>query len=524
MRTNRKTALLAAMAVTLGIFTLSGCGASSTEADATTAAVSSDTTAETSEVMSESSETTSEAEAVTENSVDETAKSEITSEIETTTVEIKQEFDLNDWKQSIVKNDSNVASEEDILLILNEEEAEECAYIYVGMEAGDELYCLSKIDRDGDVKTISSGIRGYDKIFLDEATPALMTVDSAYFGQPTTVVIIKDKMIYNVPVDTHVSYPEPMLMAAKSDDGTYNWCYVNYFSEESYQPIHEGGDCVYDAEAYCFVPVTPSAPDPEKFSLSTAQVKTGYPEICDIERIKARQKNDVENFYNTEFALGGYELNEGFYSNEFELDKITPIYETSAYKYIEDDMDHDGRNEYYLIVENQLDYSNLDPETLQTQYYDCSSSLTIYYIEDSGEISFVYFMNNVFTKKSDDPLHFSPLPRYYIVDYGNCKHMIKWYWPAVDGLGGSGFATLFDRERFFELPVGGVSEEYSNEQKKLVADTYTLVDEYEWDGSDYTAYKYAYEEKNENGEWIEVDDYHDIVRGEPEKQKWYYGE
>lgn len=272
------------------------------------------------------------------------------------------------------------------------------------------------------------------------------------------------------------------------------------------------------------VPVTPSAPDLEKFRFYNAEVKSGYPEICDIESIKARQKNDVENFYNTEFALGGYEINTEFYSNEFELDMITPIYETSTYKYIEDDMDYDGRNEYYLIVENQLDYSNLDPDTLQMQYSDCSASLTIYYIENSGDISFVYFMNNVFSRSSDDPLFFSPVPKYYIVDYGDCKHMIKWYWPAIDGLGGSGFATLFDRNRFFELPIGGVSEEHSNEQKKLVAGTYTWVDEYVWDGSDYTAYQYAYEEKNENGEWVEVEDYHDITREDPEKLKWYYGE
>ena len=520
MRINQKTAALAAMAVTLGIFTLSGCGASSGEAETTTAAVSSDTTAETSEVMSESSETTSEAETVTENSVDETAKSEITSEIETTTVEIKQEFDLNAWKQSIVKNDSNVASEEDILLILNEEEAEECAYIYVGMEAGDELYCLSKIDRDGDVKTISSGIMGYDKIFLDEATAALMTVDSAYFGQPTTVVIIKDKMIYNVPVDTHVSYPEPMLMAAKSDDGTYNWCYVNYFSEESYQPIREGGNCVYDAEAYCFVPVTPSAPDPEKFRFYDAEVISGYPEICDIENIKVRQKNDVEYFYNTEFSNEIDELN---YSCLKSLDSIIPNYDTSVYKYIAEDVDYDGKDEYYLIIENEQitsdAYKQSYGEDINNDGQVMRKTITLYYIENNGETDFVYYMNGV----SFGYHKFESGPEYQIVDYGDCKHLAQWYQPAYES-GGNGCEMLIDRNRFFDMPLGKISEESSIENKMLINSFYTYVNELKWDGSDYTAYKYAYEEKNENGEWIEVDDYHDIVRGEPEKQKWYYGE
>ncbi|MGN1090035.1 MAG: hypothetical protein ACI4Q6_06495, partial [Huintestinicola sp.] len=456
MRTNQKTAALAAMAVTLGIFTLSGCGASSSEADTTTAAVSSDTSAET-------AETASEAETVSENSVDEAAKNESMSEIETTTVEIKQELDLNDWKQSIVENDSSVASEEDILLILNEEDAEECAYIYIGMEAGDEVYCLSKINRDGDVETISSGIRGYDKIFLDEATPALMTVDSAYFGQPTTVVIIKNKMIYNVPVDTHVSYPEPMLMAAKSDDGTYSWCYVNHFSEESYQPIREGGDCVYDAEAYCFVPVTPSAPDPEKFRFYDAEVKSGYPEICDIESIKARQKNDVENFYNTEFFHDN-DVELSSYSCLKPLDSIAPNYDTSEYKYIAEDVDYDGRDEYYLIIENEQinsdEYKQSYGNDINKDGQVLRKTITLYYIENNGETDFVYYMNGV----SFGYHMFENGPEYQIVDYGDCKHLAQWYWFAYEG-GGSGSEMLIDRNRFFDMPSGRISDEMSNENK-----------------------------------------------------------
>lgn len=53
MKNNKKLIALAAMAITLGIFTLSGCGASGSEADTTTAAVSSDTSAETAETASE---------------------------------------------------------------------------------------------------------------------------------------------------------------------------------------------------------------------------------------------------------------------------------------------------------------------------------------------------------------------------------------------------------------------------------------------------------------------------------------
>lgn len=80
MKNNKKLIALAAMAVTLGIFTLSGCGANSGEAETTTAAVSSDTSAET-------AETTSEAE-VSETTVSETSTTPETTETsEETTAE-----------------------------------------------------------------------------------------------------------------------------------------------------------------------------------------------------------------------------------------------------------------------------------------------------------------------------------------------------------------------------------------------------------------------------------------------------
>ena len=80
MMNNKKLIAIAAMAITLGIFTLSGCGASSSEVETTTAAVSSDTSVET-------AETTSEAE-VLETTVSETSTTPETTETsEETTAE-----------------------------------------------------------------------------------------------------------------------------------------------------------------------------------------------------------------------------------------------------------------------------------------------------------------------------------------------------------------------------------------------------------------------------------------------------
>lgn len=267
------------------------------------------------------------------------------------------------------------------------------------------------------------------------------------------------------------------------------------------------------------VPVTPSAPDPAKFRLYTAEVKSGYPEICDIESIKARQKKDVENFYNTDFAN---DKEEPWFSCLKPLDSIAPNYDTSVYKYIAVDVDYDGIDEYYLIIENEQITSD---EYKQSYGNDISNdgqvlrkTITLYYIENNGETDFVYYMNGV-----SYGYHRDNGPEYRIVDYGDCKHLTQWYWPAYDG-GGDGCEMLIDRNRFFDMPSGRISAEMSNENKMIINTFYTYVNEFMWDGSDYTAYYYAYEDQNENGEWIEVDDYHDIIREEPEKLKWYYGE
>lgn len=358
MRTHQKTAALAAMAITIGIFTFSGCGANSSEADTTTAAVSSDTSAET-------AETTFEAE-VLETTVSETSTAPETTE-------------------------------------------------------------------------------------TSEETTA----------------------------ETETTEAETLA-----------------------------------------VPVTPSAPDPSKFRFYDAEVKSGYPEICDIESIKARQKNDVENFYNTDFAN---DKEEPWFSCLKSLDNIAPNYDTSVYKYIAEDVDYDGRDEYYLIIENEQitsdEYKQSYGNDINKDGQVLRKTITLYYIENNGETDFVYYMNGV----SFGYHMFENGPEYQIVDYGDCKHLAQWYWFAYDG-GDSGSEMLIDRNRFFDMPSGRISAEMSNENKMIINTFYTYVNEFMWDGSDYTAYQYAYEEKNENGEWVEVEDYHDIIREEPEKLKWYYGE
>ena len=55
------------------------------------------------------------------------------------------------------------------------------------------------------------------------------------------------------------------------------------------------------------------------------------------------------------------------------------------------------------------------------------------------------------------------------------------------------------------MTYGGV---FADGDGILKATTYTLVYEYIWDGADYTVIGYDYDMPDENGELIELDDYH----------------
>lgn len=76
MKTNKKITVLAAMAITSGLISLSGCGASSGEAETTSAPVSSDISAETTETVSEI--------------ITESTSTEVSSDIETTVFESEE--------------------------------------------------------------------------------------------------------------------------------------------------------------------------------------------------------------------------------------------------------------------------------------------------------------------------------------------------------------------------------------------------------------------------------------------------
>lgn len=259
---------------------------------------------------------------------------------------------------------------------------------------------------------------------------------------------------------------------------------------------------------------TETAPDidiekVELLSLNDVEAVSGCPEICDTESIKARHKDDVEQFYSSDYGENNKE-----YSQLAELEMVSPDYETSEYKYIADDFDNDGETEYYLIIENK---QNVSDDFCNGGFDDISSrnfgkSVTFYYIEDSGEAEFVSFMNCVSAT--------SEITFYKIADYGSSKHLVYCYWPAYDGVGGSGNARLFDKTRFFDMIYGGV---FADGDGILKASTYTLVDEYIWDGADYTAIEYDYDMPDENGELIELDDYHINRTAGPDKVKWFSG-
>ena len=176
---------------------------------------------------------------------------------------------------------------------------------------------------------------------------------------------------------------------------------------------------------------TETAPDidiekVELLSLNDVEAVSGCPEICDIDSISARQKNDVEGFYSSEYAAENPD-----YSQLAPLEMVSPDYETSEYKYIADDFDNDGETEYYLIIENK---QNVADDFCNGGFDDISSrnfgkSVTFYYIEDSGEAEFVSFMNCVSST--------SEITSYKTADYGSGKHLVYCYWPAYDGVGGS---------------------------------------------------------------------------------------
>lgn len=245
----------------------------------------------------------------------------------------------------------------------------------------------------------------------------------------------------------------------------------------------------------------------ELLSLNDVEAVSGCPEICDTESIKARHKDDVEQFYSSDYGENNKE-----YSQLAELEMVSPDYETSEYKYIADDFDNDGETEYYLIIENKQnvadDFCNGGFDDISRRNF--GKSVTFYYIEDSGEAEFVSFMNCVSST--------SEITSYKIADYGSSKHLVYCYWPAYDGVGGSGNARLFDKTRFFDMIYGGV---FADGDGILKASTYTLVCEYIWDGADYTAIEYDYDMPDENGDLIELDDYHINRTSGPDKVKWF---
>ena len=259
---------------------------------------------------------------------------------------------------------------------------------------------------------------------------------------------------------------------------------------------------------------TETAPDMdiekvELLSLNDVEAVSGYPDVCDIDSISARQKNDVEGFYSSEYAAENPD-----YSQLAALEMVSPDYDTSEYKYIADDFDNDGETEYYLIIENKQnvadDFCNGGFDDINSRNF--GKSVTFYYIEDSGEAEFVSLMNCVSST--------SEITSYKTADYGRGKQLVYCYWPAYDGVGGSGNARLFDKTCFFDMTYGGV---FADGDGILKASTYTLVYEYIWDGADYTVIGYDYDMPDENGELIELDDYHVNRTSGPEKVNWFSG-
>ena len=73
---------------------------------------------------------------------------------------------------------------------------------------------------------------------------------------------------------------------------------------------------------------TETAPDidiekVELLSLNDVEAVSGCPEICDTESIKARHKDDVEQFYSSDYGENNKE-----YSQLAELEMVSPDYET----------------------------------------------------------------------------------------------------------------------------------------------------------------------------------------------------
>ena len=128
---------------------------------------------------------------------------------------------------------------------------------------------------------------------------------------------------------------------------------------------------------------TETAPDMdidkvELLSLNDVEAVSGYPDVCDTDSIIARQKNDVEGFYSSEYAAENPD-----YSQLAPLEMVSPDYESAECRYISHDFDNDGENEYYLIIENTQTVSDsfCAEGSDEAGGREFGKALTFYYIE-----------------------------------------------------------------------------------------------------------------------------------------------
>lgn len=253
------------------------------------------------------------------------------------------------------------------------------------------------------------------------------------------------------------------------------------------------------------VPLVPSMPDPDKINSYQAEVIQGYPEICDIDYIMSRYKDDFEDYMayisnGIYCSYGGSYLRSPSRSFLEEIQKKGYSVDEPEFWYYGDDFDYDGRDEYYLFVVIPTDAYYIDENGVKhTEYqndgYDTYGAY--YYIENNGNISFMFnfdYWIDVAYPTFGESLN-NGCNSVYIVDYGDCKHSVCFFTIQATGL-----AWVSDRNRFFSndylRPIGFYTDinekwlSYSLEPGNFPSEYYLC----KWDGSNYTSCHYIGEE------------------------------
>ncbi len=263
------------------------------------------------------------------------------------------------------------------------------------------------------------------------------------------------------------------------------------------------------------VPLVPSMPDPDKFNWYSAEMKYGYPDVCDIDYIMSRYKDDLNNYkadiHNDIYNVYGTEseISAPSYSTVEYLEILGFSADDPEFWYIADDFDYDGRDEYYLFTTISTNDKYIDADGniasgWNGMLYFVYSNL--YYIDNNGDTSFMF--NFQFPMYSEYPTidkAFTSGNSILIIDYGDCKHLFGSFFSE-----GGSMKMLMYRNKFFSPMFMKLSE-----ANNCLTNFYEWEGDYvymTWDGTNYIWRNYI------NG-YVDPNDVHEFYGGELKEER-----